>query len=361
MRLAQKEILYGKKKYILIEGILILMTFMVLFLSGLANGLSRAVSAAIENQETKEFVLSDDAQNLITLSTIDDTTESALLTQYGTNAAALNIYRGHFKTDTSTTKLDVTYFAIDPDSFLNPSVQTGDALTASGNEIVLDESYMDDGLKVGDTIKDSDTDITFTVVGFTKDAMYGHTSVAYITLDQFTTLMQTKNPSYVQTIQAIALNKTDATLSTDGYTLVSKSEVIKSIPGYSAEQSTIQMILWVLLLMSTAILGVFFYILTIQKEKQFGVLKAIGMHMQEITALIASQVFILAFVGMLIGNGLAYAMSLALPKSMPFYLQPQSMLLISVVFLVISVAGSLLSTLRVAKVDPLITIGGNEA
>lgn len=39
MKLAWKEIKHSKSKYVLIESILILMIFMVVFLSGLANGL----------------------------------------------------------------------------------------------------------------------------------------------------------------------------------------------------------------------------------------------------------------------------------------------------------------------------------
>lgn len=361
MKLGQKELIYGKKKFILIESILILMTFMVLFLSGLANGLSQAVSSAIEKQSTKEYLLSSDAQDLITLSAIDDSKTKEILNQNNKNAATLNIYRGHLQQKSSSTKLDVTYFAIDTDSFLNPNILTGKKLSSAQNAIVLDDAYMDDGIKIGDTITDSDSGLTFQVTGFTKDAMYGHTSAAYISTENYTKMLQVKNPQYTPTTQVIAFDKTPVLSFDSAYTLVNKTEIINHIPGYEAEQSTIQMILWVLLFMSTAILGVFFYILTIQKERQYGVLKAVGMHMKEVTALIASQVFILAFIGMLIGNILTYLMSIALPKSMPFYLQTSSILLISAVFLVVSVLGSLISTLRIAKVDPIITIGGNES
>ena len=46
MKLAWKEIRHSKTKYLLIEGILVLMIFMVVFLSGLANGLGDAISAS---------------------------------------------------------------------------------------------------------------------------------------------------------------------------------------------------------------------------------------------------------------------------------------------------------------------------
>ena len=53
MKHAWKELMYGKKKYILIEILLILLMFMVLFLSGLAEGLGRAVTAGIETMDAQ--------------------------------------------------------------------------------------------------------------------------------------------------------------------------------------------------------------------------------------------------------------------------------------------------------------------
>ena len=71
MKLAWKELVYSKKKYLLIEVIIILLMFMVLFLSGLANGLGRAVCAAIDNIPADYFLVSDTAENLITVSSLE--------------------------------------------------------------------------------------------------------------------------------------------------------------------------------------------------------------------------------------------------------------------------------------------------
>lgn len=64
MQLAWKELIYGKKKYILIELLIILLMFMVLFLSGLAEGLGRAVVSGIDSMDADYFLLSDSAESL---------------------------------------------------------------------------------------------------------------------------------------------------------------------------------------------------------------------------------------------------------------------------------------------------------
>lgn len=361
MNLAWKEIKHSKGKYVLVEGILLLMVFMVLFLSGLANGLARAVSASIETTDAPYFILSDDAENLITISDISPEVYKELETMTTDDTAPFNLQRMNVNRIDDSTKLDVTYFAIPESSFLNPTIIQGEGLAAGANEIVLDESFQEYGIKVGEVIEDSSTGISLTVVGFTNDAYYGHTSVGYISLDTYQQIRTEINPMYEVTYHAVAVHGTDVNqITLNGYEVVGKMDIIENIPGYKAEQMTIQMILWVLVIVSAAILGVFIYVITIQKEKQFGVLKAIGMPMRKINGMIVSQVMMLAGFSVVIGNGLTWVMSKMLPVSMPFYLNLSHSLLVSVAFLAVSFVCSLISTTKVAKVDPMISIGGNE-
>lgn len=50
--------------------------------------------------------------------------------------------------------------------------------------ILLDDDFALEGIKVGDTVLDSSTDIAFTVAGFVKDEMYGHVSIGFISIDR---------------------------------------------------------------------------------------------------------------------------------------------------------------------------------
>lgn len=363
MKLAWKELKYDKARYFMVEAILVLMVFMVLFLSGLANGLGRAVSAGIENTDACYFAVNDSSENLITMSNLDKDTVNEIHKQAEGNTAVLDIQRMNFQKKDSDTKNDVTYFAIEPESFLSPKVTEGKTLSKDANEfeIVLDDSLKSEGVLIGDEIVDASSKIKIKVVGFAHGEFYGHSPIGYITTETYTAIRQALNPSYEQSYHTVAIQeKTAEQINVDGVSIIDKKTIISNIPGYKAEQTTITMIIWVLVVISAAVLGVFFYVITIQKQRQYGVLKAIGMKMGEIVAMIIGQVTILACVGMVVGNLLVWGMSMVLPSGMPFYLQFENAAIVSAAFVVISILSGLISARKVAKVDPIVTIGGNE-
>lgn len=358
MFLAWKEIKHSKKKYLLIELILVLLIFMVLFLSGLTNGLGRAVSATISSMSAESFILSSDSEDMLALSNVNKDQYETIQMQSDGDAAGFSIFRSTVSNNEDE-KLNVIYFGVETDQFLNPEIIDGKQLSEETHEIVLDSSFEENGIQIGDVISDSGTDYEFTVVGFTKDAMYSHVAVGFISLESYEEMRKCSIPGYELSYNAIAMNGV-VDVHLDTLEVLSKDEVIQELPGYATEQMTIQMILWVLLVISAVILGIFFYILTIQKQSQFGVLKAIGMKMTEINTIMMSQILILSVCGILIGNLLAFLMASVLPAAMPFYLKLSDALLISCVFVLISLVFGLFSTRFVAKVDPLIVIGGTD-
>ena len=363
MKLAWKELKHSKTKYLLIESIIILMMFMVIFLSGLANGLARAVSASIENADAKYYVISDDAENLIGTSSLSLDVLKQVASMTKDQVTGLNIQRTSVLVKGTDSKIDVTYFAIDPNAFLLPNITKGKVISNKdeAGTIVLDASFKADNIIVGDVVEDSATGIKMTVVGFTKDEMYGHSPVGFISTNTYSAINTKLNPAFSGKYNAIAIQGSDIkNIKIKGVSVVDKATIVSNLPGYSAEQLTINMILWVLVVVSAAVLGVFFYVITIQKLKQFGILKAIGMGMTEISGMIIGQVLMLALFGVIIGNVLAFGMASILPSSMPFHLEIPIVVVISLAFIIITLVTSLLSISKVAKVDPIVIIGGNE-
>ena len=336
--------------------------FMVLFLSGLASGLGRAVTSAIETMDADSFVVDESAEKMITVSKV----ETGLLDELrakGVEAAPLDIHRMHIRKQDDDEKLNITYFAIEAGSFIEPEVIEGKGLSHSDGEatILLDDDFRVEGISVGDKVVDAAAGTEFTVAGFVKDRMYGHTSVGYITTDSYTKLRQALSPMYVPEYHAIAVKgDKDLGLDPDILESVSKKEIIKNIPSYTAENMTITMIVWVLVIISAVIIGIFNYIMTLQKRRQFGVMKAIGLSGGELAGMLICEVCIVSVFAGIVSLGLTFGMAAAMPEKMPFYLEVSNAVTVTAAFVVISVLSSLLSVINISRIDPIIAIGGGD-
>ncbi|WP_318283058.1 ABC transporter permease [Paenibacillus silvae] len=92
-----------------------------------------------------------------------------------------------------------------------------------------------------------------------------------------------------------------------GTDTVTRGEAVQGMPGYKEENGTILMMLAFLLAISAFVLGVFFYVITMQKTNQFGIMKAIGASNRFLSKAIVSQVFTLSLTSIVVGILLTYA------------------------------------------------------
>ncbi|CAM4113618.1 ABC transporter permease [Streptococcus penaeicida] len=360
MKVAWKELTYQPKKYILIEFLIVLMIFMVVFLTGLTNGLGRAVSAQIENYGQVHYLLSEDAEDIISFSHFSDQSLQEIQDLPENQLAGLAIQRAGLKKTAKSETIDVTYFVVEDSALVNPKVVSGHSLSTDSGQIVLDQSFKSHGIKLGDKILDSNSKKSLKVIGFAKDAMYGHSAIAFMRPSTYQEIKKDSMPGFKWQAQAFVTKKkvTKKELPKE-VSQLGQNALIQKIPGYQAEHLTLTMITWVLLLASSAILGVFFYILTLQKLKQFGVLKAIGMSMRQISGIQMAQISLLSLFGVAFGVLAAWGLSQGLPASMAFFLKWDHVAFVSASFIMISMLCGALSLIKVSKVDPLDVIGGN--
>ncbi|MGY3766672.1 ABC transporter permease [Vagococcus vulneris] len=354
MFLAIKEIKYSKLRYTLIIGIMFLISFMVFMLSGLANGLSRQFSQAVIDWHAKTVVMSEESNRILAASqlSLDNLKEVD-----GKSKVPLTVYSGSVKDKNNKTNISV--FGTEKGAFFLPKTTSGSSFKKD-NEITISQNLADVGFKVGDTISLGSDNTKLKVVGITKATYYQATPVLYTTTKTVTDLKFgdkafKNNKNYP--INAILTDATDTHISSKSLDKMSSQKFIESIPGYTAQDITLKAMIYFLFIIAVAIIGIFMYVITLQKTAIFGVMKVQGISDWFISKSIIAQSFLVGFIGVTLSGIVSYALQFGLPKAMPFAVNLPQWLIYGGILIIMSILGGIFSILTVRKVDPIKAIG----
>ena len=134
-------------------------------------------------------------------------------------------------------------------------------------------------------------------------------------------------------------------------------EFINKIPGYYAQLLTFGLMIGFLIIIASIVLGVFLYIITIQKKETFGIMKIQGISNSYISRSVIIQTIIVSVIGLAIGMGLTYLTETFLPVTVPFNSNEVFYAVITVTMIITSLIGAIFSIRSVAKLDPLEVLG----
>ncbi|QOR65081.1 FtsX-like permease family protein [Cytobacillus suaedae] len=355
MFLAFKEMAQSKIRYTLIGLIMIAVLFLVFFISGLANGLAYGDGAAVKHLSADYVVMNKEANGAIIKSelTLDDI--NTIKDQLGGNSTPLSITMMSALVKDGEATADVTYFSVNTDKYPDIEVMEGKNISElNTNEIIVDESLKDIGFQLNDKVLDKATGKEMMIAGFSKDQLYSNIPVVYTDLDMG--LSSIYQPESMYNAVLYSGGKVDM----KDYDTRSINQTVKAIPGYKETQGSLNMIVVFLFIISAFVSTVFFYVITIHKLSQLGVLKAIGATTGYIAKSIILQVILLTVTGLTFSSLLVYGMTQVIPDEMPFRLTPTLMLGTAALFLLLNLIGALLSVHQVAKTDALEAIGRAE-
>ncbi|KKJ71769.1 ABC transporter permease, partial [Enterococcus faecium MRSN 4777] len=261
------------------------------------------------------------------------------------------------KDSTEEGKINVSFFGIDKNQFIMPNLVEGKAFDNDDEavgDISLKEEY---GLAVGDTVKLSGSDKTFKLTGFTDHAKFNVSPVLYTTINAYQEIrFEKEDTSENARINAIVVRGKISNLPED-LEQIKISKFINELPGYNAQVLTFGFMIGFLIVIAAIVIGIFIYVLTMQKINIFGVMKAQGITGGFIARSVVAQTFILSFVGILLGLLGTVGTSLVLPDAVPFQSNWLFFGVISLLMLVVAVLGALFSVRTIVKIDPLKAIG----
>lgn len=356
MFLALNEIMHSKLRYALVAGVMFLIAYLVFFLTGLAYGLAQDNRTAVDKWEADSIVLSKDANSNLGMSMI---TKKIAEEVEGGKVAYLAQTPGVVSSKDSTEegKINVSFFGIDKNQFIMPNLVEGKAFDNDDEavgDISLKEEY---GLAIGDTVKLSGSDKTFKLTGFTDHAKFNVSPVLYTTINAYQEIrFEKEDTSENARINAIVVRGKISNLPED-LEQIKISKFINELPGYNAQVLTFGFMIGFLIVIAAIVIGIFIYVLTMQKINIFGVMKAQGITGGFIARSVVAQTFILSFVGILLGLLGTVGTSLVLPDAVPFQSNWLFFGVISLLMLVVAVLGALFSVRTIVKIDPLKAIG----
>lgn len=400
MFLALKEIKKEKGRFLLIISIVVLISYLVFFLIGLAYGLAKDNTTAVEKWEAETVVLksgtnSNILSSMMGVEVLDD------FKDYETSPVNIARSVGYIDgVETERNTVDLVLIGLHQDSKAYPDVIEGelpeDRSEVLGSITLKEENEID----IGDTIVLSMNDREFTITGFTEESKFNVSPVIYTDLNMASAAMMvtpeldnessldqpeegaenpedsteeneldpeeqpidggeeevpdSSNSSEVpERISGILLHENTNLSSDDDYDVLPINDFIIKLPGYLAQVLTFGLMIGFLILISTIVLGVFMYIITTQKKQTFGIMKVQGISNGYIAKSVVIQTFLVSLIGVAIGLGLTYLSEYFLPYTVPFKSNIYLYLIVSALIVIISLIGAIFSVKSVSKVDPL--------
>lgn len=370
MFLAWKELTHSKFRYLMMSMIIILIAWLVFILAGLGNGLSTLSAATIKNADAEHVVYEKTAGATFSKSLISQDLQKEIEGQKGVEKVAAfgssTASVSKTKTDDENDKVDVAFIGLDEDAYLLPKLVSGEKITAT-NEfgVVANDTLKDEGYKIGDTLIVSNSTMKLKIIGFVTNETFNHLPVLFMNMDTWRAYQyaapgsdnEVNKPIQAFFVKGENVDAEKVEKAVAGTGVATKAEAVNGMPGYTAENGTIMMMLAFLVVISAFIIAVFFYVITMQKTQQFGVMKAIGASNGFIAKSIVSQVFILSVIGIGVGVILTYLTAMILPEGMPFNLDTTMIIIYAIVLLIIALLSSLISVRQIVKIDPLTALG----
>lgn len=370
MFLAIREIRQSPTRFVLISSIILLVSYLVYFLAGLAYGLATSYSGVIDSWKVSTVAVSDTANknmltSKITQSSADAVTDKHDATEFFVRASVLETPEHLRKNDVEDAEATTAsfLFGVKKDSPALPEVVEG-SFPVNDSEILASGVLKAKGYTIGETIHLVDSDTNWTISGFTTAQSYQTSPVFFIPYEVYASTFDysLKTRDDVVAAQAILFfdELSDEELQAfedHQLTALTLLELKQALPGYQAQILTFSFMIAALIGIVAFVLGIFIYVLTLQKRSIFGIMKAQGIPTSYILISGAVQTVILTFFGVGSGLGLAVLSGYLLSNVLPFLIDPLLYGGVTAAFFLFTLFGALAPIRTISRIDPLEAIG----
>jgi putative ABC transport system permease protein len=378
--LAFKEVWRNKGRFLLVSMVIALITTLVLFIDGLAEGLGAGNIEYLQKLDAELVLFQEDVDLSASVSQISRSRLNEIKRVEGVEDAGLiGFSSASVLWGDDEEPLDISLIGVEADKPGEPIAYEGRGLRGKrGDEAIIGRNVaLRTGLGVGDqltmkSIQGTDEELyTLEIVGISDGQQYfirPSVFVPYLTWEKVKPkgfVEDNDDTDLILNIGAVKLEDPEdlEVMAERLENQVTRIEAVdrqtayEATPGYSAQQSTLNTIRIFTLLIGVLVIGGFFQIQTLQKVAQIGMLKAIGASTSTIALAFVLQIIYITLLGVGMGAAGTLALSLSFPVSVPIFFTPESVLVAVVSLMVIGPLGGLVSLLYLLRIEPLTALG----
>ena len=377
--LAVKEVWRNRGRFLLVSLVIALITLLVLFIAALGEGLGNGNREYISKLDAEVIVFQAKSDYLIAASRLGRDRLAAVRRVEGVaDAGMLGTASANLILPEDGKTLKVAILGVEPGRVGEPQVVEGQQLSTDlAEEAIIDSNTaIRSGLGLGDTLTlrvtqgTQDEFFSLEIVGITDGQQYSlqpSVFVPFFTWDRIrpkseaevnssnpianVILVKLEDPAQ---LEAVSQRLTAQVNNVEAATL---KTTIQSLPGYSAQQSTLQTQGGFTLFIGILVIGGFFQIQILQKVAQIGVLKAIGTANPIVAMSSIIQIVVITIIGVAIGGLLTFLFSLTFPPTVPIVFNGATTAIAIAALLLIGPLGGLVSIRYAVRIEPLKALG----
>jgi putative ABC transport system permease protein len=362
--IAFDELWHRKGQFALIGLIVTLVAYLVFMISALGAGLLEQAGSAVKHLDADALVFRENANLGLQQSELSGETVQQIKSAPGVEQSSSLGYVS-VQPSLNPEKGPAAFLGFEAETISQPALVSGRGLAPGETGAVLaDRRFLDERyVAVGDTVEVSSRlqTYTFKIVGEVDEGPFFFQNPLWGSIEDWRQLKYGDDPTAPAATLVMVSGQADLmeTVPEDvpGTEAATPNETFNSIPGVGPQQNTANAIQGFGLIIGATVIGVFFYVLTLQKVGQIGILKAIGASSWFVFRQLFVQVLLIAAVGLAVALPLTILTVNALAASVPLLMEPRKIAISMVLLLATAVIGVLFSGHRISTIDPLIALG----
>ena len=360
MSLARRNLFQNKTRLLLSAAGVALSVMLILVLNGFLSGVYRQATAYLDSTPGSVVVAQEGVRNFFAANSVLPSGTVESVRETGGVSRAIPIAFQFVIFELHDEKQGAQVVGYEPGAGGGPWELSEGRSVRADDELVADRALAEThGISVGDEISVGERN--FTVVGISEGTSMWAAGLMFVRKDAAEELMGAPEATSMVLVapeDGVAPTTLRERLSdTQGADAMLKSTMAKNDQELFARafSGPLRLMVGISLLVGALVVGLVIYTATVERLKEYGVLKAVGARNRVLYRVVTTQALIAAGLGSALGVGLAYGAARVIVALRPEFLvpiEPKAVGWALLMGLAMALLGAILPARKVAKLAP---------